>query len=161
MLNFLEHESELVRMWATWVIASAVQNNPWAQERALQMVFIQSFCLLRLPLSRNHSKLDTYKSLSRWLQGTLEKLEQLIRIEDSDKVLSKAIPALSGLLRDNPKAEEEFLKHEGIRLLGSVIIPAGGSRQISDATRMKATFLLSYLLYASQKAQEQAREVGK
>jgi hypothetical protein len=108
-----DKDSTDLRYWATWAVATAVQNNPWSQTQALE-------------------------------KGTLDQLLLLLQNETDDRVLSKAVPALSGLIRDHPKAVETFLKANGLRLLAYLLTSTKGD-QLSASTKMKVVFLLTYL----------------
>jgi hsp70-interacting protein len=105
--------TEDLRYWATWAVATAVQNNPWSQGQAME-------------------------------KGALDQILLLLQNETRDRVLSKAVPALSGLIRDHPKAVETFLKANGLRLLAYLLTSTKGD-QLSAATKMKVVFLFAYL----------------
>jgi hypothetical protein len=77
-------------------------------------------------------------------KGALAQILLLLQNETEDRVLSKAVPALSGLIRDHPKAVEAFLKANGLRLLAYLLTSTKGD-QLSAATKMKVVFLFAYL----------------
>jgi len=91
-------------------------------------------------------------------KGTLAKLMELLKTERSDKILAKVVPALSGLIRDHPKAVETFLQGNGLRLLGDVV--ASTDERASAQTKMKAIFLLSYLCRVVPLVKDAVREYG-
>jgi len=125
--DLLESTSDELRMWAAWVVMTAVQNNPWSQTQALE-------------------------------KGALTKLMELLKTETKDKILAKVIPALSGLIRDHPKAVETFLNENGLRLLGAVVESKDG--RASEQTKMKTIFLISYLCRVVPLVKDAVREYG-
>lgn len=76
--------SESVRVWALWLLATAVQNHKAVQEAALA------------------------------IEGCLSTVVTLLKSATSPLVKQKALYAIIGLVKDNKPAQQEFVKLGGV-----------------------------------------------
>jgi len=90
-------------------------------------------------------------------KGTLNRLLLLLQDETEDRVLSKAVLALSALIRDQPKAVEAFLKANSLRLLAYMLTSTKGDG-LSSTTKMKVASLLAYLCHVVPLVRHAVRE---
>jgi len=73
-------------------------------------------------------------------KGLLSSIMVLMLSEPSPEVKEKALFVLSGIIKDFPEAQEQFLRQDGLNRLGSFL------QHSNPSTRMKAAFIISQLL---------------
>jgi len=119
--QLLSSENEITRRWATWIIATVVQNNPQGQEAAIQ-------------------------------SGCMESLLKMLKEEQNEEVLLKALPATSGIFRDNSIAQDLFLKNDGVISLSNLI------RHKNPRIQMRTLFFLKHIFHSIPVTKDQFRE---
>src|SRR5262249_1293158 len=80
--------------------------------------------------------------------------------EQDDRVLSKAVPALSALLKDHDVPLAKFVGSGGLAAIAGLLSSDGGRECISASTQMKAVFLLAHIFKRHPASRNVVREQG-
>jgi len=91
--------------------------------------------------------------------GALPEVIELFQREQEDKVIAKALLALSALVKDNDTTLAKFLSEGGLKALASVLSPAE-HLPLTTPTKMKTVFFLTHIFRHDSSSRDAFREIG-